>query len=405
MKRQQGAVLVVVLSLLTVSLMVGLSSMQTSQIDERLAGNYKAAVEAQMAAEEAASYGATRIASSDSNVTYIDISGSLNESEWVANWEKFYAFASTTHGVSSEDSAKGGLSVSSVSDELSWGYVFVEDESNTRYVVGMGAQFRDGVVSVQGDPVIVEYFRPFSFNRALSVFGGIQDVNGNSWFPKSANAGINGGINGEGLFYEGDPNDCEYSSDKSQCYENLHLYGGVTYGGLENTEARDKFELLYNSISGSTGTVVTDDSNIEWIDRSANCTDQGVSQVAVLETFSAANNKKFCGVLIVWGGYVNIDDNALDTTLSGNENVDGTLIVGNYASKSDDSNNSVPDFSKQINEVDLTINGGGANGSVYFNIDVVRDSLIGINMNSEAREELFPTDTENVYSRVPSLWR
>ncbi len=57
MKRQQGVVLVVVLSLLTVSLMVGLSSMQSSQIDERLAGNYKAATEAQMAAEEAASLG------------------------------------------------------------------------------------------------------------------------------------------------------------------------------------------------------------------------------------------------------------------------------------------------------------------------------------------------------------
>ncbi|MGM0988537.1 MAG: pilus assembly PilX family protein [Pseudomonadota bacterium] len=57
MKRQQGAALIIVLSLLTVSLMVGLSSMQSSQIDERLAGNYKAATEAQMAAEIAASEG------------------------------------------------------------------------------------------------------------------------------------------------------------------------------------------------------------------------------------------------------------------------------------------------------------------------------------------------------------
>src|SRR5690554_6886930 len=51
MKYQRGAALVVVLSLLTVSLMVGLSSMQSSQIDERLAGNHKAQAEAQMAAE------------------------------------------------------------------------------------------------------------------------------------------------------------------------------------------------------------------------------------------------------------------------------------------------------------------------------------------------------------------
>lgn len=55
MKKQQGAALIVVMSLLAISLMIGLMSMQSSQLDERLAGNYKAAAEAQMHAEEAAS--------------------------------------------------------------------------------------------------------------------------------------------------------------------------------------------------------------------------------------------------------------------------------------------------------------------------------------------------------------
>lgn len=55
MKDQKGAALIVVLSMLTASLMLGLTSMQSSQIDERLAGNYKASAQAQMAAEEAAS--------------------------------------------------------------------------------------------------------------------------------------------------------------------------------------------------------------------------------------------------------------------------------------------------------------------------------------------------------------
>lgn len=55
MKRQNGAALIVVLSLLTVSLMVGVSSIQSSQIDERLAGNYRAQADAQMRAEESAS--------------------------------------------------------------------------------------------------------------------------------------------------------------------------------------------------------------------------------------------------------------------------------------------------------------------------------------------------------------
>ncbi|WP_081786024.1 pilus assembly PilX family protein [Halomonas sp. BC04] len=57
MENQKGAALVVVLSMLTMSLMLGLSGMQSSLIDERLAGNYKAASEAQMGAERAASAG------------------------------------------------------------------------------------------------------------------------------------------------------------------------------------------------------------------------------------------------------------------------------------------------------------------------------------------------------------
>src|SRR5690554_5436745 len=56
-KKQSGASLIVVLSLLTISLMVGLSSIQSSQIDERLAGNYRAQSQAQMGAEKAAAVG------------------------------------------------------------------------------------------------------------------------------------------------------------------------------------------------------------------------------------------------------------------------------------------------------------------------------------------------------------
>lgn len=54
MKRQRGAALVIVLALLTGALVVGVSSMQSSLIDERLAGNYRASAQAQMNAEQAA---------------------------------------------------------------------------------------------------------------------------------------------------------------------------------------------------------------------------------------------------------------------------------------------------------------------------------------------------------------
>ncbi|WP_280553740.1 PilX N-terminal domain-containing pilus assembly protein [Halomonas sp. 25-S5] len=60
MANQKGAALIVVLSLLVGSLVIGLSSMQSSLVDERLAGNQKLASEVQMAAEEAAAIGLER---------------------------------------------------------------------------------------------------------------------------------------------------------------------------------------------------------------------------------------------------------------------------------------------------------------------------------------------------------
>ncbi len=60
MANQKGAALIVVLSLLVGSLVIGLSSMQSSQVDERLAGNQKLASEVQMAAEQAAAIGLDR---------------------------------------------------------------------------------------------------------------------------------------------------------------------------------------------------------------------------------------------------------------------------------------------------------------------------------------------------------
>lgn len=55
MKNQQGAALVIVLALLSGSLMLGMSGMNSALIDERLASNYRSSVEAQMLAENGAS--------------------------------------------------------------------------------------------------------------------------------------------------------------------------------------------------------------------------------------------------------------------------------------------------------------------------------------------------------------
>ncbi|WP_386080126.1 PilX N-terminal domain-containing pilus assembly protein [Vreelandella sp. F11] len=51
MKQQQGVALVIVMALLAGALMLGMSGMRSALIDERLAGNYRASVQAQMSAE------------------------------------------------------------------------------------------------------------------------------------------------------------------------------------------------------------------------------------------------------------------------------------------------------------------------------------------------------------------
>ncbi|MDN7131545.1 hypothetical protein JNO04_04155 [Halomonas sp. MC140] len=53
MMQQRGAALVIVMALLSASLMLGMSGMQSALINERLAGNYRAVVQATMNAESA----------------------------------------------------------------------------------------------------------------------------------------------------------------------------------------------------------------------------------------------------------------------------------------------------------------------------------------------------------------
>lgn len=48
MKHQQGAALVVVMALLSAALLLGVAGMQSALVDERLAGNFRASVQAQM---------------------------------------------------------------------------------------------------------------------------------------------------------------------------------------------------------------------------------------------------------------------------------------------------------------------------------------------------------------------
>ena len=140
MNRQKGAALIVVLSLLTISLMVGLSSMQSSQIDERLAGNYKAQALAQMGAEEAASEGFEVVTGKN------QFSGTSLELDELGKltWDEFNNNGNFDGG---EDPEAGDCTTSS----CYYRYVKLEDKY---YIVAMGG-VDEGAVSVS-EPVLVK---------------------------------------------------------------------------------------------------------------------------------------------------------------------------------------------------------------------------------------------------------
>lgn len=145
MKNQEGAALIVVLSLLTVSLMIGISTMQTSQIDERLAGNYKAQSELQMAAEEA-------VASAWSNVLSTPLSSVKN---LFVNEVDISDYADAAwSGFEALDSAPVSCGVSYCS------YSYVVDRSSGvphYYIVGISALSGEGGKPIgQAFPVVAE---------------------------------------------------------------------------------------------------------------------------------------------------------------------------------------------------------------------------------------------------------
>lgn len=171
MNSQKGAALIVVLSLLTISLMVGLSSMQSSQIDERLAGNYKAASQAQMAAEEAASAGWAYLTGlSVNDLLGLQLfEGSSREELEDVGWDAFMMI---------DDKVSGDV----CSGDKDCRYLLWEDEvSGQKYIIAKGTVAPGGEPVALSETVFaqIEFGPKSSFKRGLLSSDKIR-VTGNS---------------------------------------------------------------------------------------------------------------------------------------------------------------------------------------------------------------------------------
>lgn len=141
--RESGAALIVVLSLLAISLMVGLSSMQSSQVDERLSGNYRAQSDAQMAAEKAVSDGLRFLqASSNPLGDFTETLLKVSDIEDMS-FQEFLSSSSFSGAPLVGDQCND--------DMVSCYYRLIKDDSGDNYVVGIGV-VDDGAVAVS-EPV------------------------------------------------------------------------------------------------------------------------------------------------------------------------------------------------------------------------------------------------------------
>ncbi|MBB3141670.1 hypothetical protein [Halomonas organivorans] len=193
MKKQQGAALLVVLSVLVVSLMLALSSMQSSLMGERLAGNYKAAVQARMGAERAASKGFDPV-QSDDYFEEVDDIGAVE----AMGWGEF---------LSGGDLFGDSLSESDnvCSGHTKCYYRYVEGEGDD-YVVAYGGVLADAGEVLSSRVVLVRV--GFGNASVFSLYGLLAgediNINGASVFDGSAHANGKFVVNGAYLQWDED---------------------------------------------------------------------------------------------------------------------------------------------------------------------------------------------------------
>lgn len=166
MNKRLGAALVVVLALLAIALMVGLSMMQSSQVDERLAGNYRAQADAQMGAEKAACAGLGTLSGPED---FVSVSLSLADLSSLG-WQGFGNDSEFNDQVLSPNACAGDV-------ECHYRYVKI---GGVTYILAMGAVADEGRVVAVSEPVDVlvleDYRGPgFADFDPITILGSVKD--------------------------------------------------------------------------------------------------------------------------------------------------------------------------------------------------------------------------------------
>ncbi len=276
MHKQKGVALIVVMSLLAISLMIGLMSMQSSQVDERLAGNYKAAAEAQMHAEEAASALYNIIGEKTLWVNFED--EELGED---FAWDDFKKIFDEDHCERVEhDHGEGIACYVEISDDYAWDLGLSGDGD---YIIAMGAV--EDALS-QSEPIFVELgegglppeIRDPLENLSLGLYNVMRDFN----FSSSQN-------------------------HQARAWEEQVVINGEVFSSADDVVVFRDYLFLLSESEGNVTVLGPNPSASEF--------NSGSGGILVIDGdgFSIPNNIDFEGVLVVFGE---------DFLLTGGGNID-----------------------------------------------------------------------------------
>lgn len=296
MKTQKGAALVVVLSLLTISLMVGLSSIQSSQIDERLAGNYRAASQAQMNAEDLASELLAKLVENNNGGYSVKAANASILDGITESWEDFESFSEANPSHCLTRSGEGGACWVKVDDAEDHEYLYLGHN-----IVALGA--KSGAVSL---PVAVDLdVQPGSSSIVSEVFLNIAG--------KLINV-VDRGVSDQYEFVSS-------NNDAATAWENeISINSDFFSSANELKGFRDAlYSLGQEYLSNPIGNLKVNFFEAESIKKDDVTSSSGGVLVVEGDNFAAPNNSVFSGVMIVFG-------NQFRVTGGGNTRFDGVIL-------------------------------------------------------------------------------
>lgn len=391
MSKQKGAALIVVLSLLTVSLMVGLSSMQSSQLDERLAGNYKAKSQVQMAAEESASYAFDLLGTLSGGV-FVDVCpDKVNDCRSdIASWSSFSGSGSIGFSSSVPEEKRSPACPGDAKCEFR--YISINSDIN-HYGVGSGYYILSKAVIEVGGEVVSES-EPVFVNLRLSGFNWLAPFMAagelDSFSAPSSNAGfygIPGLVPAFSLSTEADKDVIEESGAKN-------IVGEVRAGFPIDTmfaspQDADSFVEFIDDLKGSATIMgpVTDnnvsvgsvgDEEITYVNGDVSGNGFSGAGIVIIDgDYRSNGNPSFQGLFIVLGDYI-------PGSGGGGDDLEGAVLVAPY-----ESNSSSDDIDYKFKKSNIVFGGGGSNDFRYS--QTYLDKAYGI-MPDSAKKKWGPGD-------------